>query len=236
MQNISTTHIQKLKNHLWVKSEKNEHEKSLWKKVEKFLKLFNSLPWIQCICVCNSLAMNATNKDSDIDLFIISKTNRLWTARIMMTLSMILTWQRKNKYNHAWKFCLSFFISEQNLDISEIALENDVYLAYWIQTLVPIINKNETFEKFQKANSYQNIITPEKSDNSRITHLQSELKWVRVWNFIEKIFKSIFLPRTKKRFSQLWKPYWVIITDTMLKFHNEDKRIIIRDQILQDSV
>jgi hypothetical protein len=43
--------------------------------------------------------------------------------------------------------------------------------------------------------------------------------------------KSIFIPKTKKSFKEIWKPFWVIINDNMLKFHNNDKRKKIRDTI-----
>jgi predicted nucleotidyltransferase len=237
MQNTSTSYNQELKEYLWVKPERSEHEKILWNKVEKYTKLFKYIPWVKCICICNSLAMNAANESSDIDLFVITTSQRLWTARIMMTLSMALIWERKNHKNHAGKFCLSFFVSEQHLDLWTLAIKNDIYLQYWIQTLIPIINRNATFEKFKTENSYwiNNVDTihNSKPQSTQTSHdLWNDTS--KLWDFVEYILKTIFLPRTKKRFSKLWKPFGVIITDTMLKFHNEDQRIIIRDQILWD--
>jgi hypothetical protein len=48
---------------------------------------------------------------------------------------------------------------------------------------------------------------------------------------IEKLLKSFFLPKTKKSFKKLWNPFWVIINDNMLKFHNDDKRKKISTKI-----
>jgi hypothetical protein len=92
--------------------------------------------------------MNAAHKDSDIDLFIITKNNRIWTTRICFTLILTLLGQRKTTKKHAGKFCLSFFITENYLNLENIAIKNDIYLKYWIESLVPIINKNNAFEKF----------------------------------------------------------------------------------------
>ena len=96
--------------------------------------------------------MNACHKDSDIDLFVITKPNRLWTARIFLTLALSILGQRKTATQHAGKFCLSFFISEKNLSLENIALENDIYLSYWIQTLKPILNRRRVFERFLEEN------------------------------------------------------------------------------------
>jgi len=96
--------------------------------------------------------MNAAHKDSDIDLFIITKKNRLWTTRIFATLLLTLLWKRKTAKKHSGQFCLSFFISEEELSLEEIALRNDIYLSYWLQTLIPIINRDTIFEKFIEEN------------------------------------------------------------------------------------
>jgi len=38
------------------------------------------------------------------------------------------------------------------MDFSKIAIENDIYLFYWIYYLKPILNKDNTYECFIKAN------------------------------------------------------------------------------------
>ncbi len=222
----------KLEEILWVKTYISRDEQILWEKAKKYKKIFQYLPWVQCICVCNSLAMNAASKKSDIDLFIITKTQRLWTTRIALTAILVLFGQRKTKYKHAWKFCLSFFISNDSLDISSIALDNDFYLEYWVETLIPIVNKNHTFENFINSNSHwtgmKHFDFEELSTQKKNVWL-----WETLWNNVEFYIKKIFLPKTKKSFQNIWKPFGVIIGESMLKFHNKDQRKIIRDEILK---
>jgi len=171
-----------------------------------------------------------------------------------MTLLLILLRQRKTSKHHAWKFCLSFFITEKWLDFKNIALENDIYLSYWIQTLVPIVDENNTFEKFQTANS---DLTPlsilswqerwgytcspfplagERIQDRSVVQKNTLFRefLTKLWDTCEKILKKIFLPRTKKSFQKLWKPFWVIISDDMLKFHDKDRRKEIRDILLNN--
>ena len=98
--------------------------------------------------------MHACHKDSDIDLFVITQKNRLWTVRIIITFIFALFRERKTSTKHAGKFCLSFFITEETLDFSSIAIEQDIYLAYWIETLVPIYDKNQCLKNFRAANNW----------------------------------------------------------------------------------
>jgi hypothetical protein len=44
--------------------------------------------------------------------------------------------------------------------------------------------------------------------------------------------KKIFLKKTLKNYEKLNKPYWIIINDKMLKFHNNDIRKEMRDNII----
>lgn len=244
-------HLESLREYLKIKDTQWKHEEKLWLKVKKYQKIFKYIPGILCVCVWNSLAMNAAHRYSDIDLFIITKTNRIWIGRILLTLLVSLLWQRKTVKNHAGKFCLSFFITEKYLSLENIAIENDIYLQYWVQTLVPIVNKNNTFEKFIQENEkwcslaspHSWILSPlkDKWEKKRSDYLEvgarqrrfrGEGKFLtRLWNILEKLLKKMFLPRTKKSFQKLWKPFWVVITDDMLKFHDRDRRKEIRSTI-----
>jgi len=234
----SEKHIHELEKYLWVKSAPWSHEIRLLEKVSQYNSYFRYVPGILGIAVCNSLAMNSAHETSDIDLFIITKQNRLWTARICMTLLLTLTRQRKTSKHHAWKFCLSFFITEDNLSLETIAIENDIYLSYWINTLRPIVNRQNIFWEFLKVNKTLTEFFPKvKNETTKICSPSLQMgeriqEWGHVGNILEKILKVIFLSRTKKSFHKLWKPFWVVISDTMLKFHDKDKRIEIRDKII----
>ncbi len=120
------------------------------------------------VALCNSRAMGEANENSDIDLFIITKKNALWTGRFLVTLfSALLGVRRKNTHGLTKgtpeyikktknRFCLSFFITEEYLNLSDIRLKpRDPYLDRWMETLIPLVNKNNVYERFIKANSFQ---------------------------------------------------------------------------------
>lgn len=225
MQKIHKFQEEKLKKILWVKKNPEKNEKNLLKIVDKYIPYISYIPWIECVCICNSLAMNACHKDSDIDLFVITQKNRLWTARIFLTLFLSLIWKRKTSQQHAWKFCLSFFISKEDMSLKKIALKDDIYLIYWLKTIIPVINRNNSFEDFiHKNQDWCEINNPHPQKIIEPQMLKTPKLLTSCWDYCEKLLKSIFSPQTKKSFQELWKPFWVVISDTMLKFHDRDKR------------
>jgi predicted nucleotidyltransferase len=236
MQVFTSQQISQLEGILWVKKTPGTQEQILWEKVAKYTPLFAKIPGVLCICVGNSLAMNATHQDSDIDLFIITKQKRLWMVRILFTLLLTFLWERKTAHQHSGKFCLSFFITENALDLSTIAIKNDIYLSYWIHTLKPILNRRHNFEKFREANTQASASDlHQKKTYSSYEKLEELLPPKKLLIFmgdtLEATFKFFFLPKTKKSFQKLWKPFGVIISDDMLKFHDQDRRKELRDTI-----
>lgn len=117
------------------------------------------------IAIVNSLSMYATHKDSDIDLFIVTKPNMIWFVRFFSTL---ILWRhgvwRKNE-DIAGNFCLSFFITTESMDFREIAIQDDIYLYYWTYYMKPIISNNDTYEEFLKKNTWVQIDETQKSEN-----------------------------------------------------------------------
>ncbi|MFA5917098.1 MAG: hypothetical protein WC850_02580 [Candidatus Gracilibacteria bacterium] len=219
-----------------IKDNPSKIEENLIKKTVNYTKYIKWVPGLQMIAIGNSVAMNNANTDSDIDLFVVSKTNRLWIVRIIITLIFQIFGIRKTKNNHKSRFCLSFFCTTTSLNFENIAIKNDIYLYFWMIYLKPILNYDKTYEKFIEENKkwcnfddYKDII---KNNKNYIVYKQNTSKYnCKLINLLEKFLKSIFIPKTKKSFKEIGKPFGVIINDNMLKFHNNDKRKKIRDTI-----
>jgi len=111
-------------------------------KMKKWAFLMNAVPFLRGSFVCNSYAIGTADEKSDIDLFVVTKRNRLYTARFFMNLLFRIFGVRTYGDDVAYKFCLSFFADEDNLNFTSIAKRKDFYFAYWIYTLKPIINRN----------------------------------------------------------------------------------------------
>lgn len=127
-----------------------------YKKYKLALKFINKLSFFscfKCIGVCNNLSLDNSNEDSDIDLFIISKENRLWTSRfIAISIAKILNLRPKNNHNKN-KICLSFYIDERKLNIERVSKNNNIHFIYWLSQFVPIYDNN-IFNNFVKENNW----------------------------------------------------------------------------------
>jgi len=65
-------------------------------------------------------------------------------------------------------------MTEKNMSLKEIAIENDVYLAYWIMTLKPLYNQYYTYGRFMEVNQifYENILQLKPSPEDRALLLE----------------------------------------------------------------
>lgn len=219
---------------------KNEKiSKHLWKKVLRYVGFLQMFPFIKMVSVCNNLAYNNTDDKSDIDLFIVIEKNRLWSTRLFITFLFQILGVRRHGKKIAGKFCLSFFVTEDALKISDLALhDEDVYLTYWMATIVPVLDYFGTYQRFLDVNrdylgknlpnfvgNYQKekIIT----DSKFFIIIQNILKFLlnnKIGDFLEKILKKILKKRALKKFQKLDSRSGVIISDTVLKFHDVDRR------------
>lgn len=192
------------------KPERSEGENALIRRAEKFCRILVKFPGIRRIWVCNSLSMNAADGDSDIDLFVETSPGMLWTGRVMTTLFFsVLGVRRHGKYVKG-RFCLSFFAVE-NADLGKVAVENDAYLYEWARRLVSVDGKELAGQPPESPSK------PERPS--------------ALARGAEAVFKALFLPKTLREYERLGKPWGIVISDEFLKFHPEDRRIEIREEV-----
>lgn len=216
-------------------------------------RLVSWAPFVRLAAVCNTLSFNAAEKESDIDFFIITRRGRIWLVRLLVSIILSIFNLRRHGYSVTNKICLSFFISEDNLNLEKIALSPDnygnpdIYLIYWIANLVPLINRGGTLEKFWQANSWAfeylaNFDFREKVKNFHeipvFKTVEATRRLLEIWfsnaggNGLEKFFKKIQL---FKIFRNKQSRYFengtaVVVNDAMLKFHEEDRREYFRNK------
>jgi hypothetical protein len=116
------------------------------------LKTLQLIPWIKMIGITGSIgAYNATKKD-DIDIFIITANNRLWITRLfLVTITKVLN-KYPTKYGEKEKICPNIMIDEKNMSWPKT--KRNIYVANEIASLQPICDKNCTYFRFIKANSW----------------------------------------------------------------------------------
>jgi len=116
-------------------------------------RVFGLLPSVRLVAVCNNLAVANAEDGSDIDLFVVCRPRTLWTTRLVLVGALKLFGLRPSPKIQKDKLCLSFWVSETEMDLSRYALPGgDPYMDYWIATLLPLYDAGGVFEKFRAVN------------------------------------------------------------------------------------
>ena len=109
----------------------NELANKFLKKAYRFSKLIASFPFVESIAISGSLSKNYMDSKSDIDYFIIAKTNRLWLCRTFLSFFKKIFMFNSKKY-----FCTNYFVDITNLEIPD----KNIFTATEIITLIPTYN------------------------------------------------------------------------------------------------
>lgn len=207
-------------------------EKQMWRRVERYVGLLNFVPFLRMVAVCNNLAFSKLNEKSDIDLFIVAKEGRLFIVRSFVTAILHLAGVRRHGKKVAGRFCLSFFVDDSVLDLSPIAIEDDVYLRVWIKTLLPVLDDGVS-QEFFRANAwadenFEPLIRVNKPvfffGKSRLKRMFSWFLSGTIGNFIENKLSTWQLDRARQKAKNLPDPANLLISEHILKFHNYDRR------------
>jgi len=218
------------------RTEKNQYLDKFIKKINKYWKLYKSLPFVKEMFLCNSISFNALKRDSDIDLFIIVKKGSMRRARLFSAIFFKIHWLKRWLKNKRQKFCLSFYITEDNKNLYPIMIDKtDIYLTYRLAHLVPLYQESSHHHNIYENNKRFKTLMPNHPQDYCINTGTKSFKWKTkikktieflfwwlFWKFIELIIKNIRIPILVKKTKKLWKKWeGIIISDKMLKFHND---------------
>ncbi len=213
-----------------VETRKSRH----WLAEQKFrialknIRLLRHLPFIKAIFVANRLAYENTTENSDIDLVIITKKNRIWSARFFSALLMKLLNRRPTATNHKNKICLSFFLAEDQLSLKDFYKTGDIHFQYWLKQWQPVFDPENYLEKFWLVNSNIKKLTANFQPNKISDRRSVGKSWVQP---ILTFFKSLIPEAWYKQLQLKIMPAElknnrapnVVLSDQMLKLHVLDR-------------
>jgi len=204
------------------------------------------LPWVRAVCICNTTALGQARDGSDIDFFIIVRQGAIWRTRFFSALPFKLLGLRPGDKQSTDPVCLSFFVTDQALNLSHLTLEqDDPYFRYWLLNLLPLTDdgvlgslwranhqllKRHLFSQPWIALDSQPVPAPhvwELMENPiTIPTAASQPN-----SYLEKYLKKLqhnHLPENIKQLAN--KDTRVVINDDVLKFHIQDRRQIFRER------
>ncbi len=198
------------------------------KRLEKMKLIFRLLPFVKNIGVCNSIALGMADEKSDIDLFVVTRANRLYITRVFLVVLFQLLGVRRHGDKVSGRFCLSFMVDEESLNMANLMIKDDYYLELWRRNIWWIYKDDEIFEKWVDVNELRFAQSIYDWDKFKIIQVLEKV----CDNFLVDKLES-FLGRLQrlyahKKYVQKKFPKGVIFEEGVVKCHDMDARWDIR--------
>lgn len=204
-----------------------------------YIKLISFFPQIRLIGLSGSISMMNAGEDDDIDLFIITAKNRLFTGRLIaLVLAQIFGLRRSrdsatqifqktyktekftlaSSQKHKDKICLNLFFDEVSMKVPKF--KQTEFVGHEVLQMKPIINKEMTYERFLASNKWVFKLFP---NSKQIFNFQFSLPRRQVGIFNEKLGDWIESKLKSFQMKSINKHKTTeIITKTQLWFHPDD--------------
>ncbi|NCN25099.1 hypothetical protein GW935_00360 [Candidatus Falkowbacteria bacterium] len=123
-----------------------------FKKARRLARIFGVLPWLRLVAVTNLIGQSNLKDGGDIDLFIITSPKRIWLTRLIMAGTLKVFNLRPSAKKHRDTYCLSFFVAEDRLNLSDLRLPNDTLFTHWVSGSVVLWQRPGVYDKLLAAN------------------------------------------------------------------------------------
>jgi hypothetical protein len=193
---------------------------------KKIINNISNIPSVKLVGISGTLSMKNSDDDDDIDLFVVTDNGLSWITRLMIVifLTVLGKYRNRNSKDHSNKICLNMILDEQHMDLGNVS--KDLYTAHEIIQLMPIFNKDKTYEKFIEKNHWineylpnvkanRNVVSKKNSNFTKLINL-----FLRIMQF-EKIAKFLQLSYMKNHKTS------ETIKDGFLKFHPYDYKSFV---------
>lgn len=179
-----------------------------WKIARRVGWWFDWVPLVSMIGGSGSLAWFNTNPSSDVDLFVVARRGRIWTARALLLLISQLSGRRRKYWDEISpdNICLNHYITEDALEMNR-AVRN-LYMAQQYASMVPLLGI-DVFDQWWEANQgwlRQYVIYPERLLMKSRLFIQGRAWRQRIKNGLENWFLELpgDLIEQILRWGQLW--------------------------------
>ena len=195
-------------------------------------RLLQWVPFVEFAAVCNRLSVGHPHEESDIDVVIMIRDGRLWLGRLLVTAFLHLAGLRRHGNRIARRVCLSFYLTPRAADLQTIALRDcdDVYLRYWVAHIIPLFARAGALEDFWRANEWAHHALHQAPRPAPLLRRRAPIavfvaEWLLggwVGNVCERASRAVQLRRMGN--AAAGRGTAVVISDAMLKFHENDRR------------
>lgn len=205
------------------------------------------VPFVDAVFACNTVAIGNADDDSDIDVLVVVRDRRLWFTRLLVTAVLSIAGLRRHGKKIRDRVCLSFYLTPSAFELSEIAIpQPDIYLAYWLRTLIPLFDPENIFYRLQTANRWVESLVPPTAAFCAAPRIRTDATraslawrsfWERAWSgaygdMLERQAKTLQRARMNRNTESAERRggTGVVVSDTMMKFHEHDRRKQYQDE------
>ncbi len=224
--------------------ERRQENAQKWQRAERAVRWLQSIPFLRFVAVCNTVAISNARPDSDIDVFIVVRRGRLWFTRFWVTFLTSLLGVRRQGKRIANRICLSFFVTDNALDYSPLLLKpEDPYFAFWVDQLVPLYDPDNLLAQIRRQNTWVKEYLPNAFSviprprifsfrAAQLKHFWETLLGGWLGDQLESLERLLqqgkmrLAPNTAATGS-------AVVTDDVLKFHEQDRRAQYRERFLK---
>jgi hypothetical protein len=197
---------------------------------EPMLRLLCAIPYTRLVALSGSVAHLNLEPDGDLDLFVITRGQRVWTVTIAVLLIAKLLHRRR-------VVCANFVVADSHLGLEQ----QDLFTANQVIHLRPLIG-GDLLEAFTAANPFVTRIYPNAAGGSappspiavggrtlRVVKAALELILRVPSPLVEAICRRLYAGHLRRRASSWQSPEQVQMRSDYLKLHTQSHR----DRVMQ---
>jgi hypothetical protein len=181
------------------------------------LSMLSRIPFVRMIALSGSLAHLNAEGSADLDLFMITAPNRVWSVTVViLVLSRLMGWRRH--------LCLNYVVSERRMKI----VPEDLFTANQIIHLKPMFGAR-VFDRFVKANGfvrvhYPNFERPAAAGVERRASIAERLLSLGVAQLSERVARRLYGWHLGKKAASWQSRDEVRLETECLKLHTSSHR------------
>ena len=109
--------------------QKRDWSRQIFRHHRRYLRMVVRTPWVRFVALTGANAFESCAHRDDLDLFLITKRNRLWLTYLTLVIFSKLSRKRDT-------LCINYLIDENNLYIDQ----QDYYTAVQIMQMIPVLD------------------------------------------------------------------------------------------------
>jgi hypothetical protein len=196
-----------------------------WKRTQRYIRLLACMPYVESICLVNSMGWENARAASDIDVLIVATPGHIWSARFWTTALMKILRQRPHEQSQDRAVCLSLYVAADQLNLQPYRLGNDdIHYTVWVNQCYPVFDSGRYTQYTQENRwvdaTFSHLRWSQGSERRAITLTRTQKILKRLLRLIcnERLFKSI---------------QWRIMPEGLRTLANTDQRVVMNEAILK---